>query len=332
MHRPRAVVTNRAFTQTLDLLSPHCDLHANHGDEPWPRPELLRRAADAHGLLAFMPDCIDEAFLEHCAGLKVIACALKGYDNFDIAACTRRGIWVSIVPDLLTEPTAELAVGLAIGLGRHVAGSDRRAREGTFAGWRPTFYGRSLDGSCVAIIGAGRVGRAIARKLAGFDCELLMVDASSSAPAPSNARYAELAEALSRAQFVFLAVPLDAGTLHMVDAAWLTSLRPGALLVNPARGSVVVESAIADALRDGQLGGYAADVFECEDWARADRPEGIEPRLLAMPQQTLFTTHIGSAVREVRAAIEYDAAVNLLEGLRGERPHGAINDPVRRRP
>jgi len=332
MSYPRAVVTNRAFPQTLELLAAHCDLLANHGEEPWPRPELLRVAADAQGMLAFMPDCIDEAFLDQCPGLKVIACALKGYDNFDLAACTRRGIWLSIVPDLLTEPTAELAVGLAIGLGRHIASSDRRAREGGFAGWRPTFYGRSLDGSCVAIIGAGRVGRAIARKLAGFDSELLMVDALRSEPAPSNARFAELAEALSRALFVFLAVPLDAGTQHMVDAAWLASMRPGALLVNPARGSVVVESAIADALLDGHLGGYAADVFECEDWARVDRPEGIEPRLLALPHRTLFTTHIGSAVHEVRAAIEHDAALNLLEGLRGERPHGAINDPVRRRP
>jgi phosphonate dehydrogenase len=239
---------------------------------------------------------------------------------------------VSIIPDLLTEPTAELAIGLAIGLGRHILSSDRRAREGVFAGWRPTFYGRSLDGSCVAIIGAGRVGRAIARKLVGFDCELLMVDANSSEPAPARARFAPLSEALGKADFVFLAVPLDAGTQHMVDATWLTAMRPGALLVNPARGSVVMESAVADALSDGHLGGYAADVFECEDWARTDRPAGIEPRLLAIPQRTLFTTHIGSAVQEVRAAIEHDAAQNLLEGLRGERPHGAINNPARSTP
>jgi phosphonate dehydrogenase len=331
MPRPRVVVTNRAFAETLDLLSAHCDVQANQGEEPWPRQALLSQAADAEGMLAFMPDCVDEAFLDRCPALRVIACALKGYDNFDVDACTRRGIWVSIVPDLLTEPTAELAIGLAIGLGRHIASSDRLARGGSFAGWRPTFYGRSLDGSCVAIIGAGRVGRAIARKLAGFDCELLMVDAACSEPPPPGARFAPLAQALARAHFVILAVPLAADTLHMVDQAWLAAMRPGALLVNPARGSVVKESAIADALVEGHLGGYAADVFECEDWARSDRPAGIEPRLLAMPRNTLFTTHIGSAVREVRAAIEHDAALNLLEGLRGERPHGAINDPVRPR-
>jgi phosphonate dehydrogenase len=331
MPRPPVVVTNRAFPETLALIAAHCDLRANPGEDPWPQDELLRRAADAEGMLAFMPDCVDDVFLDRCPALRVIACALKGYDNFDIDACTRRGIWVSIVPDLLTEPTAELAIGLAIGLGRHIANSDRRVREGGFAGWRPSFYGRSLDGSCVAIIGAGRVGRAIARKLAGFDCELLMVDAECRDPAPARARFVTLAEALARAHFVILAVPLNGSTLHMVNPAWLAAMQPGALLVNPARGSVVMESAIADALADGHLGGYAADVFECEDWARRDRPVGIEPRLLAMPRTTLFTTHIGSAVRDVRAAIEHDAALNLLEGLRGERPHGAINDPVRPR-
>jgi phosphonate dehydrogenase len=331
MSRPVAVVTNRAFPETLALLAGTCEVRSNDADEPLPREALLAMATDAQGLVAFMPDCIDEAFLERCPRLRVVACALKGYDNFDIEACTRRGVWVSIVPDLLTEPTAELAIGLAIGLGRHIGGSDRFVRTGRFAGWRPTFYGQSLDGSTVAIIGAGRVGRAIARKLSGFACEVLMTDVHAQAAAPGHARLVELDEALSRAHFVILAVPLDAGTLHMVDEGWLARMRPGALLVNPARGSVVSEAAVARALVEGRLAGYAADVYECEDWARVDRPAGIEPRLLALPERTLFTTHIGSAVLGVRMAIERDAAENLLEALAGGRPHGAVNQPAARR-
>lgn len=327
MPRPVVVVTNRAFPETLSLLSERCDVRSNDTDEPLAREALLTMAAQAEGLIAFMPDCIDEAFLEHCPRLRVVACALKGYDNFDVDACTRRGVWVSIVPDLLTEPTAELAIGLAIGLGRHIGASDRFVRTGAFAGWRPTFYGRSLDDSTVAIIGAGRVGRAIARKLSGFSCEVLLVDAEAEPSMPANARLVDGDEALSRAHFVMLAVPLNPGTLHMVDDAWLARLRPGALLINPARGSVVAEAAVARALDEGRLAGYAADVFECEDWARPDRPGGIEPRLLAMAERTLFTTHIGSAVRDVRLAIERDAAQNLLEALAGHRPHGAINTP-----
>lgn len=329
MSRPVAVVTNRAFPETLALLGSHCDVRANDSNEPLAREALLSMAADAEGIVAFMPDCIDQAFLDRCARLRIVACALKGYDNFDIEACTRRGVWVSIVPDLLTEPTAELAVGLAISLGRHVGSSDRFVRAGRFAGWRPTFYGRSLDGSTVAIIGAGRVGRAIARKLSGFSCEVVMVDTSPQPSVPAHARYVDMDEALASAHFVILALPLDAGTLHLVDDAWLSRLRPDALLVNPARGSLVAEAAVANALSDGRLAGYAADVFECEDWARPDRPAGIEPRLLAMADRTLFTTHIGSAVHDVRQAIERDAAENLLEALAGGRPHGAINQPAR---
>jgi phosphonate dehydrogenase len=331
MSRPVAVVTNRAFPETLALLSSRCEVRSNDTEEPLSREELLAITADANGIVAFMPDCIDEAFLARCPRLQVVACALKGYDNFDIEACTRQGVWVSIVPDLLTEPTAELAIGLAIGLGRHIGSSDRLVRAGRFAGWRPTFYGQSLDGSTVAIVGAGRVGRAIARKLSGFSCEVLLVDAWAQDPAPANACFADADEALSRAHLVILAVPLGPATLHMVDDAWLSRLRPGALLVNPARGSVVSEAAIARALSRGHLAGYAADVYECEDWARTDRPVGIEPRLLALPDRTLFTTHIGSAVREVRQAIERDAAENLLEALAGGRPHGAINQPAPRR-
>ena len=329
MHRPAAVVTNRAFPETLELLSRHCEVRANQSDEPLPRGEILRRAADAEGLLAFMPDSIDEAFLAGCPRLRVVACALKGCDNFDIDACTRRGVWLSIVPDLLTEPTAELAIGLAIGLGRHVLGADRVVREGRFAGWRPTFYGASLDGSTVAILGAGRVGRAIARKLSGFSCEVLMTDAVQHEPAPANARFASMDEALARADFLILAVPLEAGTLHLVNRGWLARARPGALLINPARGSVVDEAAVAEALASGRLAGYAADVYEFEDWARPDRPAGIDPRLIAFADRTLFTTHIGSAVRSVRLAIELDAAHNLIEALSGGRPHGAVNEPAR---
>src|ERR1700741_4939821 len=114
MQRQKVVVTNRAFPETLALLREHFHVDAHDAMEPMPTAEIARRSADAGGLLAFMPDSVDESFLERCPQLRIIACALKGYDNFDVEACTRRGVWLTIVPDLLTEPTAELAVGLAI--------------------------------------------------------------------------------------------------------------------------------------------------------------------------------------------------------------------------
>jgi len=321
---PKIVVTCRAFPETLAALRAHGEVLANDGDAPWPAARVLDACRDADALLAFMPDSVDRAFLAACPKLRVVACALKGYDNFDVEACAERGVWLTIVPDLLTEPTAELTVGLMIGLGRFVLPGDARVRGGGFEGWRPVLYGRSIDGSRIGMLGGGAVGRAIARKLAGFDCETLVHDRERSAPLPANARWAALDETVATADFIVVALPLTADTRHLVDAALIARMRPGTLLVNPGRGSVVDERAVADALADGRLGGYAADVFELEDWALPDRPRAIDPRLLADPDRTLFTPHIGSAVASVRRRIEMDAALNLIEALRGDRPHGAI--------
>src|SRR5262245_63923424 len=185
------MINNKVFTETREFLAAAFEVVPNEDDEPLSRDELLRRARAAHGLLAFMPDAVDDSFLAACPQLRVIACALKGADNFDVEACARRGVWLTIVPDLLTEPTAELALGLAIGLGRHILAADQAVRAVGFRGWRPRLYGTSLDGSTVAILGAGRVGCAIARKLAGFSCSVLMVDRRE-AVLPHNPRRAAL--------------------------------------------------------------------------------------------------------------------------------------------
>lgn len=328
MTRPVVLVTQRVFPETLELLNARFQVIANRDEEPLPQEELLRLASGADAMLAFMTDRVDAGFLDACPRLRVVACALAGYDNFDVQACTRRGVWLTVVPDLLSDPTAELALGLAIGLARHIATADRIVRAGRFAGWRPRLYGTSLDGSSVAIVGGGRLGRAIARKLRGFDCAVLVCDPRPSEGLPENARYATPEEALVGADFVFLAVPLEATTAKMVNAAWLERLKPGALLVNCARGSVVDEAAVARALEAGRLGGYAADVFAFEDWARPDRPAYVHPTLLALPERTLFTAHLGSAVARARREIERYAALAIVEALDGARPRGAVNVPA----
>src|SRR5262249_38679508 len=148
----------------------------NTGDEPWAPDAVVRQAADAEALVAFMTDRVDESFLARCPRLRIVACVLKGYDNFDVAACSRRNILLSVVPDLLTNPTAELAVGLTIALGRKLLAGDAHVRSGAFGGWRPHLYGTGLDGSTVGIVGFGAVGRAIARRLGGFGARLLVHD------------------------------------------------------------------------------------------------------------------------------------------------------------
>ena len=328
---PKVVISNWVHDAVIDRLAPHCDVVANPHREPWPMDELARRAADADALIAFMTERIDDAFLARCPGLRIVAAALKGYDNIDVAACTRRGVWLTIVDDLLTAPTAELTVGLMIALARHVTAGDRLVRGGGFAGWRPTLYGGTLDGAVVGLIGAGAVGQVIAQRLAGFDCELRYHD-QRRLPAETERqlrlRHMPLPELVRGSDFLVLALPLTSSTQHLVNADLLQKVKPGCYLVNPARGSLVDEEAVADALDAGQLAGYAADTFEMEDWARPDRPAAVAARLRAPDARTVLTPHLGSAVDAVRRDIAMAAADNVLQSLSGERPAGAINDPV----
>jgi phosphonate dehydrogenase len=248
-----------------------------------------------------------------------------------VEACSRRGIWFTIVPDLLTVPTAEMVVGLMIALARNIRAGDRLIREGRFRGWRPQFYGLGLELRTAGIIGLGAVGRALAQRLAALGMKVLYADIQ---PVPTEVfagtvvHYTSLENLLRESDFVIPLVPLNARTHHLLNARTLSLLKPGCFLVNAGRGSLVDERAVAEALSDGRLGGYAADVFEMEDWARPDCPRAVDPQLLSMTDRTVFTPHLGSAVGTVRRAIEMEAAQNILEALDGKAPRGAVNHPV----
>lgn len=312
--KPRVLVTTRIHAPVRALLAERFTLEDNQAEEPWSRSELRVRARGCVAMMAFMTDHVDADFLDACPSIRMIACALKGADNFDMAACRQRGVEVTLVPDLLTAPTAELAVGLMIGVGRNILIGDAHVRSGAFGGWRPTLYGAGLDGSRVGLIGMGAVGRAIAYRLRAFRCVLAYSDVN---PLPAHEEDAagvarcDLDTLLQNSDYVVLAAPLSAATRHLINRETLGRMKQGALLVNAARGSLVDEVAVADALWEGRLGGYAADVFECEDWAQPKRPTNIAKRLLDHPS-TLFTPHIGSAVSKVRLAIEMSAARDII--------------------
>ncbi len=323
---PLVVLTSRSFDETRATFDGAARVLSNQAVEPWSRESLIERCQGASALMAFMHDYIDGAFLDRCPDLRIIGAALKGYDNIDVEAATERGVWVTIVPDLLTVPTAELAVGLTIALGRHIRIGDERIRHDGFAGWRPQLYGTGLSGSTVGIVGFGQVGQAIARCLSGFNCRLIACDAKDREISQPIEMVA-LSALLAQADIVILGLPLTPSTLSLMDAATIAQMKPGALLVNPARGSLVDEQAVADALDSGRLGGYAADVFECEDWARPDRPLAIHPQLIAQRARTVLTPHLGSAVTLARRQIELSAAHSILQALAGAAPDGAVNQP-----
>jgi len=325
----RVVITSWVHQEVIQLLEQSCEVIPNNEREPLPHEEILRRTQDAHALMVFMTDSIDDDFLGACPNLKIVAAALKGYDNFDVESCTQRGVWFTIVPDLLTIPTAELAVGLLIGLTRKTLDGDHFIRTGQFKGWRPKLYGTGLACRCLGIVGMGALGQAVAKRLAGFDMDLLYTD---KLPLAEDAERAwvlsrvSLDSLLGRSDFVLLSVPLTADTFHLVDEKALAKMKPGSFLVNVGRGSVVDEQAVASALQSGHLAGYAADVFEFEDWVRKDRPTCIPPSLTET-SDTFFTPHLGSAVDDARRKIALEAARNILQAFEGTRPDCAINRP-----
>jgi len=330
MTRPSVFITNRVHAAVIAFLEEFARVDTNPNAEPLPRDLYLDRASGADAMMVFMNDSVDARMLEKCRNLRIVAAALKGADNFDVAACTERGIWFTIVPDLLTVPTAELAVALALGLSRKVLEGDRIVRSGTFSGWRPALYGAGLSGRTAGIVGMGNLGRALATRLAAFDMKILYADPTvlpQQAGASLVASRVDLAELLAGSDFLFLTLPLSPETLHLFGTSTLAQMKPESFLVNVGRGSVVDEQAVAAALAAGTLAGYAADVFEMEDWARADRPTSIYPALLKQAGKTLFTPHLGSAVAEIRLKIEMRAARNVAEAFSGRRPPDAINEP-----
>lgn len=331
--KPKVVITHWVHPEVITFLSAHCEVVANETRASLPAAELLARARDAEALMTFMPDSINEAFLRACPRLRIVAAALKGYDNYDISACTERGIWFTHVRDLLTIPTAELAIGLLIGLTRHILAGDTLIRSQQFQGWRPQLYGMGLAGQTLGIIGMGAVGQAIAQRLAGFDLRLLYTDIQPLSPEREVALQLQrvgLVELLNHSDFVLPMVPMLPETFHLIDADALAEMKRGSFLVNACRGSVIDEDAVAGSLTTGHLAGYAADVFEMEEWMRNDRPRDIQQALLSNREQTLFTPHLGSAVDKIRRAIAMEAAYSILQALSGECPHGAVNSVEQR--
>jgi phosphonate dehydrogenase len=326
---PKIVITNRVHPDVIELLQARCRIEVNLEREPWSCGEIIERARDAIGMMVFMTDCIDGDFLTRCPNLRIIASVLKGYDNFDVDACSQNGVWFTVVPNSLTAATAELTVGLMIGISRHLVEADAYVRR-SYEGWRPIFYGHGLEHSTVGILGMGAIGQAVAKRLRGFDCRTLYFDErqiTAHEAISLGVRFAPFDELLKTADFLVIALPLTGRTQHIINADAISNMKQNCYIINSARGSIVSEEAVADGLASGKLAGYAADVFEMEDWARKDRPKAICPRLIEDARRTLLTPHVGSAESRARYVAEMEMARSVLDYLDGRAPRGAINNP-----
>jgi glyoxylate reductase len=298
---------------TRQLPGPALDrLRSAHEVEVWPERmppsyDALRRAtARAEGLLSLLVDRIDAELIDGAPHLRAISNYAVGYDNVDLDAATARRIPVGNTPDVLTEATADLTFALLLAAARKLPQAIDSVKAGDWHTWEPAQYlGRDVYGATLAIVGLGRIGRAVAKRAAGFEMTVLHGGGRTGEP---------LEQVLERADFVSIHCPLTPATYHLIDAAALSLMRPTAILINTARGPIVDQEALVHALSDGTIAGAALDVTDPEPLPR-DHPLLSAPNLIIAP-------HIGSATHTARERMADLAVENLLAGLDGARmPH-----------
>jgi glyoxylate reductase len=318
----KVLITCRLPEDILARISTRHDITGHFENSPMAPGRLRQSIADCQGLLCTISDTIDASVLDAAHHLKIIANYGVGYNNIDVEAATRRGILVTNTPGVLTNATADITMALILAVGRRIIEGDRMVREGRFRFWTPFhFLGHEISGKTLGIIGMGRIGRAVARRAAGFGMELLYHNRRRLAPEREvalEAEYTDLESLLSESDFVSLHVPLTDETRHLIGARELSFMKPGAFLINTARGPVVDEMALLAALRDGVISGAGLDVYENE-------PEPA-PGLCELDKVVLLP-HVGSATVETRYKMAAMAAENLGAGLAGRIPPNCVNRP-----
>jgi glyoxylate reductase len=302
----RIFVTRTLPFEALDRLREVHEVQEWPGDMPPSGDELRAGVAEAEGLLSLVTDRVDPAVLDAAPRLRAIANMAVGTDNIDLEAASARGIPVGNTPDVLTDATADLAFALLLALARKIVPGAAKVRDGEWRTWEPAGdLGADLAGATLGVIGWGRIGQAVARRAAGFGMEVIHSSRSSGVPRD---------ELLARADFVSLHTPLTHETRHLIDTDALARMQPTALLINTARGGVVDQDALRDALHAGQIAGAALDVTDPEPLP-ADHPLLDAPNLLVVP-------HVGSATVRTRAKMAAMAVDNLLAALDGRpMPH-----------
>ena len=302
----RCFVTRELPGPALDRLRERHDVDVWPERLPPPYDELRAHTAEAEGLLSLLTDRVDAALIDGSPRLTAIANYAVGYDNIDLEAARARNIAVGNTPDVLTDATADLAFTLLLAAARQLPAALDSARQGDWLTWEPqAFLGHDVHGATLGIIGMGRIGRAVARRAQGFDMTVLHTGSDGGVP---------LLTLLARSDFVSLHAPLTPSTHHLIDAAALEAMKSTAILITTARGPMVDEAALTDALRRGEIAGAALDVTDPEP-PPPDDPLFSAPNLLIAP-------HIGSATHTAREAMATLAVDNLLAALDGRpMPH-----------
>jgi glyoxylate reductase len=308
------LVTRVLPAGSLDGLRPYNVIGPNPDDRPFGPEELTGRAAEVDAIVCLLTDRIDAAVLAAGAGrVRVVANVAVGYDNIDVAAAAGHGIVVCNTPGVLDETTADTAFLLILAAARRAGEAERDLRAGRWEGWGINEYlGTDVHGATLGVVGWGRIGRAVARRAAGFGMTVLH---HARRPTRVDGFVADLDELLARADVVSLHVPLTDATRHLIDERRLALMKPTSVLVNTARGPVVDEAALAEALHAGTIFAAGLDVFE--------REPAVHPRLLDAPGVVLLP-HVGSASIQTRTAMARMAVDAVVDVLSGRTPPNTV--------
>jgi glyoxylate reductase len=330
MAKPKVYVTRELPERGMKIIKERFDAEVWPEYGPPPKTEMIRKARDVDALVTLLSDKIDAEVFDAAPKLKIVAQMAVGFDNIDVAEATRRGIYVTNTPGVLTETTADFAWALLMAVARRVVEADKYVRSGQWkVSWHPSMLlGRDVYGATLGIVGAGRIGTAVARRAKGFNMKILYYDVVPMPPEIEKelgAKRVDLDTLLRESDFVSIHVPLIKETYHLINEEKLKLMKKTAYLINNSRGAVVDEKALYKALKEGWIAGAALDVFEQE-------PTPLDNPLLKL-DNVVVAPHISSASYETRSRMAEMVAENLVAFFDGKTPPNLVNpDVVKVRP
>ncbi|MBM4047974.1 MAG: D-glycerate dehydrogenase [Planctomycetes bacterium] len=307
----------------MKIVRENCErMDVNPKDRVLTRKELLKNVKGRDGVLCLLTDTIDAEVLDAAKGAKIFANYAVGFNNIDVKAATERGILITNTPGVLTDATADMAWALLFSAARRIVEGDKYTRAGKFKGWSPMlFLGGDITGKTLGIVGAGRIGAAMARRSVGFKMKVLYCDPTRNEELERElgAKQVDMPTLLKESDFVSVHVLLTPATRHLIGEKELGMMKPTAYLINTSRGPVVDEAALVKALEEKKIAGAGLDVYE-------DEPK-LKPGLAKLPN-AVIPPHIASATIWTRGKMAEMAATNLVAALKGERPPNLVNPEV----
>ncbi|MDO9244615.1 MAG: D-glycerate dehydrogenase [Rhodocyclaceae bacterium] len=320
----KVLVSRAVFPEVIERLSAHFEVDYNDRDAALPADQLAARLVGKTGAITLLSDRIDAAVLAGAPGLKAVCNVAVGYNNFDLAAITQAGVMATNTPGVLNDTTADMAWALLLASARRIVSADQWVRAGQWQGWKfhDGWFGNDVHHATLGILGMGRIGQAVARRAAGFEMRVLYHNRTPLAAdqeAACGAAWVSKETLLRAADFLVLLLPYSPAVHHIIGAAELALMKPTAHLINIARGGIVDDNALIEALQQKRIAGAGLDVFENEP--------ALDPRFLAL-DNVVLTPHIGSSTRATRLAMALLAADNLIAALGGQRPPNLLNPEV----